>query len=659
MNNELMALGALAWGAALAAGLSGRAAKAARALLVAGTLAVLVGALGALPSGTAPAALGLVLTAPMGFRAGPAACWLMIFSLAPATVAAALATPLTRGPLWTAGAAALLLGALGVFGLTEGAAMLVAWELMSFGGALMVLSERDPDGHDGSVLFMLTLLELGAVCLLASLLWLGAAAGNLGLAGFPAAAAGLAPGVRYVIGLLLVIGFGAKLGLLPFYEWFPGVYGRASGATGVLLSGAALNAAYFGLSRALIDWLPGGGSDSFALALTLLGLAVLTAVLAILYAFQEEDWRRLLSLSTAENAGIACAALAAALLFRHAGLATLAGLGWMVGMLHLAGHSLAKSALFLTADGVRQATGSYRLTPCGLLRRSPWPVAVGALFAAMSLAAMPPQAGFVSEWFVFQTVFQGFHLPGLTGPLALSIAGAGLALTAAVALATFIKAFGIGLLGDGQDAASGPGIPARYAFAAGLLGVLVLATAVGMPWWLAALKQGVSTSLPGASAEALRAGWLLVPLTPKFAFISPTKLVIAGPLLALLPLGLWWLARTRRRAAPVWYGGLPRSSEQVAITPLAFSNALRTFYSMVYRPTEDMRHEHAGLHYFVRRLSFDHRVAPLFGPTLFAPAVRLTYRLAARLQALQSGHMNLYLAIIGAMLVLILLVSLV
>jgi hypothetical protein len=80
---------------------------------------------------------------------------------------------------------------------------------------------------------------------------------------------------------------------------------------------------------------------------------------------------------------------------------------------------------------------------------------------------------------------------------------------------------------------------------------------------------------------------------------------------------------------------------------------------MVYRPTEDMRHEHAGLHYFVRRLSFDHRVAPLFGPTLFAPAVRLTYRLAARLQALQSGHMNLYLAIIGAMLVLILLVSLV
>jgi hydrogenase-4 component B len=79
---------------------------------------------------------------------------------------------------------------------------------------------------------------------------------------------------------------------------------------------------------------------------------------------------------------------------------------------------------------------------------------------------------------------------------------------------------------------------------------------------------------------------------------------------------------------------------------------------MVYRPTEDMRHEHSGLHYFVRRLNFDHRVAPWFGPVLFAPVVRLTYRLAAWLQGLQSGNLNLYLAIIGIMLVLILLLPL-
>ncbi len=656
MSANLIGLAALAWGLAGVLGFAGRALNLGRALLAAGALVLIAGVLLALPEGTPPVHLGLVFTAPILFHLAPEACWLLIFGLAPAALAAALGSPLARGRLWVAGAAVTLLGALGVFGLTEGAAFLIAWELMSLGGALMVLGERKSDSEGSAVLFMLTLLELGAVCLLAALLWLGTVAGNLDFTHFAAAGAVLSPTARYAVGILLIIGFGAKLGLLPFYEWFPGVYGRASGATGMLLSGVVLNAAFFALSRALVIWLPGTAGDGFALGLTLLALAVLTAILSILYAFQEDDWRRLLSLSTAENAGIACTALAAALLFRHAGLAELAGLGWIVGLLHLAGHALAKGALFMTADGVQQVTGDYRLRPQGLLRRSAWPLGVGALFAAMSLAAMPPQAGFVSEWYVFQTVFQGFHLPGLTGPLALSIAGAGLALTAAVAFATFIKVFGLGLLGDGNI--QGPGIPGRYAGAVGLLGMLVLATAVGMPWWLLALGNGVTAAFPGASAAALHSGLLLVPLTAHFAFISPTLLVIAGSLLALIPLGLWWLAHARRRRTPAWYGGLPRTSEQVAISPLAFSNALRTFYSMVYRPTEDMRHEHTGLRYFVRHLSFEHQVAPLFGATLFAPTVRLIYRLAAWLQMLQSGSMNLYLGITGIILVLILLVPL-
>jgi hydrogenase-4 component B len=652
LSAELIVLAALAWATAVVVGLTG-AAGLARTLLVAGALALFSGAVLALHGASPAFPLPLLFTAPVAFRLSPEAAWLLAFGLPPAALALGLGSPSVGRRLWPAGAGLLLLGTLGVFGLSEGTAFLIAWELMSLGGAMLVVGER-PGGSGGhAVLFMLILLELGSVCLLAALLWLGTAAGDLDFAHLAAAGATLSGGTRYAVGLLFVVGFGAKLGLLPFYEWFPDVYGGASGATGALLSGVVLNAAYFGLGRALIVWLPGAGG-SFALGVTLLAMAVLTAVLSILYAFQEEDWRRLLSLSTAENAGIACTALAAALLFRHAGLMPLAGLGWLVALLHLAGHGLAKGALFLTADGARASTGHYRLTPQGLLRRSPWPLAVGALFAAMSLAAMPPQAGFVSEWYVFQTLFQGFHLPGLAGPLVLAVAGAGLALTAAVALATFLKLFGVGLLGSGTS--TEPGIPTRYALSVGLLGMLVLATAVGMPWWLAALQPGVAAALPGASAAALRSGWLLVPLSDHFAFISPTKLALVGPLLALIPLGLWWAARADRRRTPTWYGGLPRVSEQVATTPLAFSNALRTFYSMVYRPTEEMRHEHAGLRYFVRRLSFDHQVAPLFGPTLFAPAVGLIHRLATWLQGLQSGSLNLYLAIVGTMLVLILLV---
>ncbi len=174
---------------------------------------------------------------------------------------------------------------------------------------------------------------------------------------------------------------------------------------------------------------------------------MLSAILTALYAFQQEDWRTLLSFSSAENASIAVAMLGVALIFRGHGMPELASLAWTVALLHLAGHALAKGGLFLAADGVYRATGSYAIFHTDLLRRSSWLFGVGALFAAMSLAAMPPQAGFVSEWYVFETVFQGFRLDTLTSRLVMALAGAGLALTVAIAFATYVKIFGIGLLG--------------------------------------------------------------------------------------------------------------------------------------------------------------------------------------------------------------------
>ncbi len=268
---------------------------------------------------------------------------------------------------------------------------------------------------------MLGMLEVGTIALLVAFLLLAVPAQGLSFAAFATAGPTLSVPVQIAVGLLLVIGFGAKLGLLPFYEWFPDAYGSGSGASGAVLSGVVLNAAFFGLSRGLLGWLPGtppGGAYGLGIFVVVIG--VLSAILAVLYAFQQEDWRCLLSFSSAENAAIAVTALGAAILFRESQLPDLAGLAWTVALLHLAGHALAKGGLFLTADGVYAATGSYLIRHSALAKRTSWVFGVGALFAAMSLAAMPPQAGFVSEWFVFQTVFQGFHLPDLVGP-----AGAG------------------------------------------------------------------------------------------------------------------------------------------------------------------------------------------------------------------------------------------
>ncbi len=585
------------------------------------------------------------------------ACWLLGFGFA-AAILAFIAGPVGASPRgWCFGAAMSLLGAYGVAGLQDGMSFLVAYELMSLGGAVMIMADRRNDEAGRPVLFMLAILEAGAVALLVAYLILAAQSGSPDFSGFTAATHALPDGVRVFLGVLLLIGFGAKIGIIPFYEWFPDAYGAASGATGALMSGVILNAAFFALGRALLTWFQLNPATMLTLGILLVTIGVVSAVLSALYAFQQESWRRLLAFSSAENGSVAVALLGASLIFSQNGSGMLAGLAWIAALIHLAGHALAKGSLFLASDGVTLAAGDDRLTQRGLLAgRAPW-LGIGVLIAVMSLAAMPPQAGFVSEWYLFQTFFQAFHVTSLAGRLALVLGGAGLALTAAIAFAMSVKLFGLGL--QGSNNVPHDAIPRRHQGVVFILGIMVLALAVGMPVWLGQLAEAGFVTGTGASL-AMRDGWLLVPLTATFAFISPSKLVIVMPLLALIPISLLLLSKRRfpvRRAA-IWYGGIQKDPQQAATTHLTFSNAMRTFYGFVYRPRAQTERDFTDgggeRRYFLKRLSFSHNVAPIFGPYLFRPLEHVVLSVANVARRLQSGSLNLYLGIIGVILVVIL-----
>ncbi len=653
MASEILMFAAILWvvGAVLALTGMSIASRIALALgAVAGALAAIIGLPGASQAVALP---GRILGEIVTFRIDPQGLWLMGFGLVPAGFACALSSPSPHGQRgWLFGAALSLLGALGVFGLQNGAALLIAWETMSLGGAIMILSDDLGRARGRTVLFMLALLEVGAVALTLAVALLGWQASSLLFPAFEAGTVAMPHAMQIGVGILLLVGFGAKLGLLPFYEWFPGAYGAGSGASGAIMSGVVLNAAFFALSRALMNWIPTAADSAFpALAVIVIVVGTFSAILTILYAFQQDDWRRLLSFSSAENASIAVVALGSAMLFHSYALDDLAGLAWTVALLHLAGHALAKGTLFLAADGLRKASGSYHIAYHGAGSHRLF--GVGVLIAAMSLAAMPPTAGFVSEWFVFQTVFQGFHLPYLGGRLVLALTGAGLALTAAVAFATFVKVVGLGVLS--RDPVRPAPITTSYSATVGVLGLAVLALAVGMPVWLDGLSGAATMQFGAAFASQMHDGVLLVPLSAKFAFISPSLLIIVMPLLALIPITLILASkRYALRRTAVWYGGLAPDPARASTTTLSFSNAMRTFYSFVYRPTADTERDADAGGYFVKKLEFEHDVAPIFGPLLFQPALRLVQESASKLRLLQSGHLNFYLSLIGLLLVLVL-----
>lgn len=349
-----------------------RAVPAARVLIALGAVIALVGAASALTGQAAPGAFVSALAfAGQAVRVqySPEALWLMGFGLPPAALAVALASPVRAGRAgWLAGVALSLIGALGVFGLQDGYSFLIAWELMSLGGAVMILSERLSPTSGVSTLYMLALLEVGAVAIMLALLLLArGAGGSMNFADFLGGAQGMTPALRVVVGLSLLLGFGAKLGLLPFYEWFPGAYATGSGASGAIMSGVVLNAAFFALSRGLVDWLPGAsGTWLSGLGVVVIVMGVLSSILAALYAFQQDDWRRLLSFSSAENASIAITVLGASLVFREDGHPDLAGLAWTVAMLHLAGHALAKGGSSCAPTGsTRRAEDTAWLSEAG------------------------------------------------------------------------------------------------------------------------------------------------------------------------------------------------------------------------------------------------------------------------------------------------------
>ena len=100
-----------------------------------------------------------------------------------------------------------------------------------------------------------------------------------------------------------------------------------------------------------------------------------------------------------------------------------------------------------------------------------------------------------------------------------------------------------------------------------------MALGVGMPWWLQALDRAASAQFGVAAASQMHDGLLLVPLTAKFAFTSPSLLIVVMPLLALLPTMLV-VASSRRaiRRTAVWYGGLSPDPALASTTALTFSS---------------------------------------------------------------------------------------
>jgi hydrogenase-4 component B len=524
----------------------------------------------------------------------------------------------------------------------SGFEFLLAWELLTVVIYLIAAADRDRAGALTDAYLTAGLAKVGGAALLAAVGLLFAETGTFSLSAW--ASADLGPGLTSVLFALFLIAFATKLGIVPLQGGLPAGYGAAPRIGAASLS-VALAAGFYGLWRFAFDIL---GPLPVWCGDLLLIVGSISAVAGIVYAITQDDVRRFLGFSTVEHTGIAAIGLGVALLGQSAGNEKLAAAGLLAATLHVVAHGLAKNLALIVMARVEAATGRRTLDPLGGLGSTQPIEAAGFGAAALTLAAIPPLGGFVSEWFTFEALLQGFRMPALLSQLLCALAAAMLALSAGFGLLAFAKLFGFAFLGPRRERLARNLLPAPALSVIGLGGLVVVLGALA-PWEIHLLGQGLSGALGfDPSGDAISHPLVLGPVFADFSVLAPTWLAIVLPSFALAAAAIAWaIRRPSSRRTDVWVTGSGADLAAVQYRPSSYSNPIRVvlrgplgYFSRI-EPADDGR---GG-----SRLATG--VVLATDQLIYRPLSRIALAAATQVRRLQSGSLSAYLLYILVVLI--------
>ena len=527
---------------------------------------------------------------------------------------------------------------------------LVSWEFMSLSSwALVMAHHHDPDNRHAGYVYIV-MASFGTISLL---LAFGILAGGTGSYAFQEIRATPHP-LSGVVLILAILGAGSKAGLVPLHVWLPLAHPAAPSHVSALMSGVMTKVAVYGFVRIVFDL---SGPPAWWWGTVVIPVAGITCVLGVLSALMQHDLKRLLAYHTVENIGIIFIGLGLALAFSAYDMRPAAALAMTAALLHVLNHSIFKSLLFFGSGAVLTATGERDMEHLGgLIHRMPL-TAFAFLIGCVSISALPPFNGFVSEWLNFQAILLSPDVPSWGIKLIVPAVGAMLALSAALAAACFVKAFGVTFLGRPRTTvAAGAHEVDRWSLAAMFI-FAALCFLIGIIPGpvidaLAPVVKGlVAERMPVQSTEP----WLsIVPIAESRSSYNGLLvfLFIMVSTLAAIEIIHRFASRAIRRG-PAWDCGFPDQRPAMQYTAGGFAQPIRrVFGESIFRATErvdmpapgDIRP--ATLTITLRDLVWDFIYAPVSGATEFA---------ADKLSNLQFLTIRQYLSLVFAALTTLLL----
>ncbi len=528
---------------------------------------------------------------------------------------------------------------------------LLCWEFMSLVSWALVMAHHREAGNAKAGYVYLVMASFGTLALLLAFGLLAGPAGDYGFAAIRAAQH--TPYATALVLILMLLGAGSKAGLVPLHVWLPLAHPAAPSHVSALMSGVMTKVAIYGFIRVVFDLL---GPPTWPASVVILFLGSITAVMGILHAMMEKDLKRLLAYSTIENVGIIFVSLGLALAFKANAMPAAAALAMTAALFHVLNHSILKSLLFFGSGAVLTATGERDMEHLGGLIRGMPLTAFTFLAGCMAISALPPLNGFVSEWLIFQAILLSPDLPQLGLKFLVPAVGAMLALSAALAAACFVKAFGVTFLGRPRTTvAAGAQEVDRWSLAAMfiLAGLCLLIGIIPAPiidTLAPVVNMLVAERMPLQSADP----WLsIVPIAESrssyngllvFVFITISTL-------AAIEIIHRFASRAVRRG-PAWDCGFPNQSPATQYTAGGFAQPIRRVFSSLFDAREDVAMPAPGetaaarLTVRLRDLTWEMLYAPVGGAILFA---------TDKLNYLQFLTIRKYLSLVFAALIALLL----
>jgi hydrogenase-4 component B len=530
---------------------------------------------------------------------------------------------------------------------------LLSWEFMSLTSwALVMAHHRVPENARAGFIY-LVMASFGTLCLLLAFGLLAGPDGHYAFAQMRAAHPSAALGAVALI--LALIGAGSKAGIVPLHVWLPLAHPAAPSHVSALMSGVMTKVAVYGFVRIAFEL---AGAPAWWWSIIILALAGVTTVMGVLYALMQHDLKRLLAYHTVENIGIIFIGLGLALAFKAHGMMFAAALAFTAALLHVFNHSLFKSLLFFGAGAVFTATGERDMEQLGgLIHRMPQTAFV-FLIGCVAISALPPLNGFISEWLTFQAILLSPQLPSWGLKLLVPAVGALLALSAALAAACFVKAYGVSFLGRPRGPAAKAASETDGFSRAAMIALASLCLLAGiLPGLFIDALAPISAGLIGERMPVqIGAQWLsIVPIAASrssydglLVFLFMT---ISGTLAAT---AIHRFASDRLRRAPAWDCGYPDASPATQYTAMSFAQPIRrVFGTTVFRAREFTQMPPPG---DTRPARLSVEIHDLIWDGIYAPVVAGIGIAADRLNHLQFLTIRQFLSLVFGALVILLLV---